>query len=59
MFPCGAVYTDIFPPKKADADTESECASSTPEERWEPITELEIYRPIKAAKGTKDYRAQG
>ncbi|KAF4228839.1 hypothetical protein CNMCM8980_000121 [Aspergillus fumigatiaffinis] len=37
----------------ADADTGLECAVSPPGEiRWEPITELEIYRSIKAAKGT-------
>lgn len=46
-------FLNSFFPKMADAEEETEHSASPPEEiQWEPITELEIYRSIKAAKGT-------
>ncbi|KAI3047626.1 hypothetical protein CBS147353_11740 [Aspergillus niger] len=46
-------FLESFFPKMADADAELEGPGSPAEEiRWEPITELEVYRSIKAAKGT-------
>jgi hypothetical protein len=44
-------FLEAFFPKMAEAE-EEEIMTPPQEITWEPITELEIYRSLKAAKGT-------
>jgi hypothetical protein len=44
-------FLEAFFPKMAEAE-EEEIMTPLQEITWEPITELEIYRLLKAAKGT-------